>query len=42
MRPFFHLVNMLQTEDFKQRLHTCRTSEEAAKVIEEYEYEIMK
>lgn len=42
LKAFFNLVNMLQAEDFKKRLHKCRTSEEAAKVIEEYEYGIMK
>ncbi len=41
LKAFFHLVNMLQTEDFKERLHVCGTAEEAAKVIEEYEYGVM-
>ena len=42
LKAFFHLVNMLKTEDFKQKLHLCRTSEEAAKIIEEYEYGVME
>lgn len=41
LKAFFHLVNMLQTKDFKQKLHESRTPEEAAKVIEEFEYEVM-
>lgn len=41
LKAFFHLVNMLQTKDFKQKLHKCHTSEDAAKIIEEYEYLVM-
>lgn len=42
LKAFFHLVNMLQTKDFKRKLHECRTPEEAAKVIEEFEYAVME
>lgn len=38
LKAFFNLVNMLQTEQFKQKLHECRTPAEAARIIEEYEY----
>lgn len=41
LKAFFHLVNMLRREDFKDKLHRCSTPEEAAKVIEEYEYEVL-
>lgn len=41
LKAFFHLVNMLQTEDFKEKLHQCSTPEEASKIIETYEYEIL-
>lgn len=42
LKAFFNLVNLLQTRDFKEKLHVCRTPEEAARIIEEYEYGIMK
>lgn len=42
LKAFFHLVNMLQMKDFTQKLHECRTPEDAAKVIEEYEYAVME
>ena len=38
LKAFFNLVNMLQAEQFKQKLHECRTPAEAARIIEEYEY----
>lgn len=38
LKAFFNLVNMLQTEQFKQKLRECRTPAEAARIIEEYEY----
>lgn len=41
LKAFFNLVNMLQTEEFKKKLHECRTSVEAARIIEEYEYWVM-
>lgn len=39
LKAFFNLVNMLRDETFKTRLHECRTTEEAAAIIEKYEYE---
>ncbi len=39
LRAFFNLVNLLRDENFKQSLHQCRTPEEAAGIIEKYEYE---
>ena len=41
LKAFFNLVNMLQTEDFKNMLHECQTPEEAARIIEKFEYSIM-
>lgn len=41
LKAFFHLVNMLQAEGFKERLRECRIPEDAAKVIEEFEYVVM-
>lgn len=40
LKAFFNLVNMLQTEGFKEKLRACKTSREAAAVIEQYEYEL--
>lgn len=40
LKAFFNLINMLKNEEFKEQLHSCRTSEEAAGIIERYEYEI--
>lgn len=40
LKAFFNLVNMLKDETFKEQLHNCRTSEEAALIIEKYEYEV--
>lgn len=40
LKAFFNLVNMLQAEGFKDCLRGCKTAEEAAAVIEKYEYEI--
>lgn len=42
LKAFFHLVNMLQTDGFVQMLHECRTPQEAAKIIEEFEYAVME
>ncbi len=42
LKAFFNLVNMLQRAEFKEKLHRCSTPEEAAGVIEEYEYEVME
>lgn len=41
LKAFFHLVNMLKTPDFKTELRACRTSQEAASVIEKYNYELI-
>lgn len=41
LKAFFNLVNMLRDEEFKNLLHLCRTSEEAASIIEKYEYSIL-
>ena len=38
LKAFFNLVNMLHNEEFKEMLHRCRTPEEAAAIIEKYEY----
>lgn len=40
LKALFNLVNILKTEDFKERLRACSSSEEAAMVIQEYEYEV--
>ena len=40
LKAFFNLVNMLQTPDFKRKLHECKNSDEAAKVIEQFEYSV--
>ncbi|MDO4554812.1 MAG: PTS sugar transporter subunit IIA [Lachnospiraceae bacterium] len=40
LKAFFNLVNMLKNEDFKRQLHECKTPEEAATIIEKYEYEV--
>lgn len=40
LKAFFNLVNMLQDADFKWALHEAKTSEEAARVIEQFEYTI--
>ena len=39
LKAFFNLVNMLKNEAFKQQLHMCGSPEEAAAIIEKYEYE---
>lgn len=39
LKAFFNLVNMLRNPEFKQALHECKTSQEAALLIEKYEYE---
>ena len=40
LKAFFNLVNMLKDETFKEQLHSCSTPEEAAMIIEKYEYEV--
>ena len=39
LKAFFNLVNMLKNPEFKRGLHECQTAEEAARLIEKYEYE---
>lgn len=41
LKAFFNLVNMLQNEEFKQKLRECQTPEEANLIIEKYEYTVM-
>ena len=38
LKAFFNLVNMLHNGEFKEMLHRCRTPEEAAAIVEKYEY----
>lgn len=38
LKAFFHLVNMLKNQGFKEELAACKTEEEAAGIIEKYEY----
>lgn len=40
LKAFFNLVNMLSEGDFKKALSVCRTPEEAADIIEKYEYDV--
>lgn len=42
LKALFNLVNMLGKEEFKQALHMAKTSEEAAAIVEKYEYSIIK
>ena len=42
LKAFFNLINMLQKGEIKQQLHNCKTSEEAALIIEKYEYDILE
>lgn len=41
LKAFFNLVNMLRDDSFKEQLRTCSTPEEAAGVIERYEYSVI-
>ncbi|MGI6110117.1 MAG: BglG family transcription antiterminator [Eubacteriaceae bacterium] len=38
LKAFFNLVNILQTDTFKKEIHQVKTPEEAAALIEKYEY----
>lgn len=40
LKAFFHLVNLLQKEGFKEALHECRTQQEMVEVIERMEYSL--
>ncbi len=42
LRAFFNLVNMLGKSDLKEALQQVKSSEEAARLIERYEYSIEK
>lgn len=42
LKAFFNLINMLQKGEIKEQLHTCETPEEAALIIEKYEYDILE
>lgn len=39
LKALFHLVNMLQYEGFQEAMEQAKTSQDIAKVIEQYEYE---
>lgn len=39
LKAFFHLINMLKDEKFKDQLENCETAKEAGAVIEKFEYE---
>lgn len=41
LKAFFNLVNMLKNAEFKKMLQESKTSEEAAGIIEKYEYSIL-
>lgn len=41
LKAFFHLVNMLKDDKYRMLLHKARSSEEAAKIIEKYEYSLI-
>lgn len=40
LKAFFNLVNMLQNDAFKQALTDCATPQDAASIIEQYEYSL--
>lgn len=40
LKAFFHLVNLIQNDDFLAALDTAKTPVEAARLFEKYEYEI--
>ena len=42
LKAFFNLINMLQKGEIKAQLHSCETPEEAALIIEKYEYDILE
>lgn len=42
LKAFFNLINMLQKGEIKAQLHSCTTPEEAALIIEKYEYDILE
>lgn len=42
LKAFFNLVNMLLDENFHEALHEAASEEEMARIIERYEYSVMK
>lgn len=42
LKAFFHLVNIFNKEEFKQKLQTCQTSEQAAQLIKQFEFTIQQ
>ena len=42
LKAFFNLVNMLQDGEFKELLRQCKTPDEAALIIERYEYSLLE
>ena len=40
LRAFFNLVNILKKTSFKEELHKCSSSREAAELIVKYEYQL--
>lgn len=41
LKAFFNLVNMLQNNEFKDELRTCKDAASAAMIIEKYEYSVV-
>ena len=41
LKAFFHLVNMLNDEEYRVLLHEAKDPEEIAKIITKYEYSIV-
>ncbi len=41
LKAFFNLVNMMQKQEFKQELREVKTAQEAALLIEKYEYDMI-
>ena len=39
MKAFFSLISMFRNNTFKRKLRECKTSQDAAHLIEEYEFE---
>lgn len=42
LKAFFHLVNIFNKDEFKQKLRTCQTSEQAAQLIQQFEFTIQQ
>ena len=41
LKAFFNLINMLRDDEYRQHLHEAKDSEEIARIIEQYEYNIV-